>query len=143
MPAYRSRRCGPMFPRLTAVTGSDEGDELGYSDDDSRRSISPSKLTARQRAKYDKDIQETLLSLPGTSHISGVKLQFLHPHYLWHSDVDLHVGDIHPAPRHSRLGLGGVWSRGLKSVIGRRSTLLLSDASLHLPSYHNHIFRSW
>jgi hypothetical protein len=38
-------------------------DELG---DDETRSTSPSKLTARQRAKGNKDLQETLVSLPGT-----------------------------------------------------------------------------
>ena len=46
-------------------TGSEDGEDFG-SEDDSRRSVSPSKLTARQRAKYDKDLQDTLLSLPGT-----------------------------------------------------------------------------
>ena len=47
-----------------------------YSDDDDLdpdaegvegRSTSPSKLTARQRAKGNKDLQETLVSLPGKS----------------------------------------------------------------------------
>jgi len=45
-------------------------DEEFYSDDlgdDETRSTSPSKLTARQRAKGNKDLQETLVSLPGTS----------------------------------------------------------------------------
>lgn len=39
-----------------------------YSDDsaeEERQSTSPSKLTARQRAKGNKDLQETLVSLPG------------------------------------------------------------------------------
>ena len=46
----------------------DEEEEF-YSDDlgdDETRSTSPSKLTARQRAKGNKDLQETLVSLPGT-----------------------------------------------------------------------------
>jgi len=34
-------------------------------DDEETRSTSPSKLTARQRAKGNKDLQETLVSLPG------------------------------------------------------------------------------
>jgi hypothetical protein len=34
-------------------------------DEEGTRSISPSKLTARQRAKGNKDLQETLVSLPG------------------------------------------------------------------------------
>ena len=45
----------------------DEEEEF-YSDDlgdDETRSTSPSKLTARQRAKGNKDLQETLVSLPG------------------------------------------------------------------------------
>jgi len=47
----------------------DEEEEF-YSDDlgdDETRSTSPSKLTARQRAKGNKDLQETLVSLPGMS----------------------------------------------------------------------------
>jgi hypothetical protein len=46
----------------------DDGEEF-YSDDldeNETRSTSPSKLTARQRAKGNKDLQETLVSLPGT-----------------------------------------------------------------------------
>jgi hypothetical protein len=45
----------------------DEEEELG---DDETRSTSPSKLTARQRAKGNKDLQETLVSLPGTFSLS-------------------------------------------------------------------------
>jgi hypothetical protein len=47
----------------------DDKDEEFYSDeldDEETRSTSPSKLTARQRAKGNKDLQETLVSLPGT-----------------------------------------------------------------------------
>jgi len=46
-----------------------DDEEEFYSDDlgdDETRSTSPSKLTARQRAKGNKDLQETLVSLPGT-----------------------------------------------------------------------------
>ena len=45
-----------------------DDEEEFYSDDlgdDETRSTSPSKLTARQRAKGNKDLQETLVSLPG------------------------------------------------------------------------------
>jgi len=56
---------------MEAELGSDV-DEPAYSDDGapdeldtiSRRSGSPSKLTARQRAKGNKDLQESLLALP-------------------------------------------------------------------------------
>jgi hypothetical protein len=50
----------------------DEEEEF-YSDDlgdDETRSTSPSKLTARQRAKGNKDLQETLVSLPGALYIT-------------------------------------------------------------------------
>jgi hypothetical protein len=40
-------------------------DDLELDDEEGTRSISPSKLTARQRAKGNKDLQETLVSLPG------------------------------------------------------------------------------
>ena len=40
-----------------------EDDDLG-SDGESRRSVSPSKMTARQRGRGDVDLQETLLALP-------------------------------------------------------------------------------
>lgn len=43
--------------------GPDELDVLSYAGS-SRRSISPSKLTARQRAKGNKDLQDTLIALP-------------------------------------------------------------------------------
>lgn len=43
--------------------GPDELDVLSYTGS-SRRSISPSKLTARQRAKGNKDLQDTLIALP-------------------------------------------------------------------------------
>lgn len=43
--------------------GANEDDELG-SDGESRRSVSPSKMTARQRGRGDVDLQETLLALP-------------------------------------------------------------------------------
>jgi len=49
-----------------------DDEEEFYSDDlgdDETRSTSPSKLTARQRAKGNKDLQETLVSLPGTSSL--------------------------------------------------------------------------
>ncbi|KAK8847351.1 hypothetical protein IAR55_005208 [Kwoniella newhampshirensis] len=58
----------------------DSDDELLLRDDDeaaeddgmsSRRSVSPSKLTARQRAKGNKDLQETLLQLP--NELTGKK----------------------------------------------------------------------
>jgi len=41
----------------------DELDVMSYAGS-SRRSASPSKLTARQRAKGNKDLQETLIALP-------------------------------------------------------------------------------
>ena len=41
----------------------EEDDEIG-SDGESRRSLSPSKMTARQRGRGDMDLQETLLALP-------------------------------------------------------------------------------
>jgi hypothetical protein len=50
-----------------------DDEEEFYSDDlgdDETRSTSPSKLTARQRAKGNKDLQETLVSLPGASYTS-------------------------------------------------------------------------
>lgn len=42
----------------------DEEDELGSMAGSSRRSASPSKMTARQRAKGNQDLQDTLLALP-------------------------------------------------------------------------------
>ena len=51
--------------------GDDAVDELASSEDDNdmgdantSRAVSPSKLTARQRARGNKDLQETLLTLP-------------------------------------------------------------------------------
>jgi hypothetical protein len=59
-------------------------DELG---DDETRSTSPSKLTARQRAKGNKDLQETLVSLPGALiHYSArcpLTIQKREPKKLW------------------------------------------------------------
>lgn len=43
--------------------GDEELDELDP-EDTSTRSASPSKMTARQRARGNKDLQETLLALP-------------------------------------------------------------------------------
>jgi hypothetical protein len=54
----------------------DEEEEF-YSDglgDDETRSTSPSKLTARQRAKGNKDLQETLVSLPGAFSLTHLDL---------------------------------------------------------------------
>lgn len=54
----------------------DDGEEF-YSDDldeNETRSTSPSKLTARQRAKGNKDLQETLVSLPGTYFLGLIAL---------------------------------------------------------------------
>nr|XP_018265623.1 uncharacterized protein I303_01994 [Kwoniella dejecticola CBS 10117]OBR87781.1 hypothetical protein I303_01994 [Kwoniella dejecticola CBS 10117] len=55
---------------------ADSDDELLLKDDESvmssRRSLSPTKMTARQRAKGNKDLQETLLQLP--NEVSGKKL---------------------------------------------------------------------
>ena len=42
----------------------DDDDELGSIAGSSRRSASPSKMTARQRAKGNRDLQDTLLALP-------------------------------------------------------------------------------
>ncbi|WRT64831.1 uncharacterized protein IL334_001767 [Kwoniella shivajii] len=55
---------------------AESDDELLLGDDESvmssRRSLSPTKMTARQRAKGNKDLQETLLQLP--NEVSGKKL---------------------------------------------------------------------
>ncbi|WWC87008.1 uncharacterized protein L201_001890 [Kwoniella dendrophila CBS 6074] len=59
---------------------ADSDDELMLGDGDgnesvlssSRRSLSPTKMTARQRAKGNKDLQETLIQLP--NEVSGKKL---------------------------------------------------------------------
>jgi hypothetical protein len=55
-------------------------DELG---DDETRSTSPSKLTARQRAKGNKDLQETLVSLPGTFSLSLYYLGSARGLWIW------------------------------------------------------------
>jgi hypothetical protein len=46
---------------------ADEADELESADFGSR-ATSPSKLTARQRAKGNKDLQDTLIALPNGSY---------------------------------------------------------------------------
>ncbi|WWC67885.1 uncharacterized protein I206_101803 [Kwoniella pini CBS 10737] len=55
---------------------AESDDELLLRDDESimssRRSLSPTKMTARQRAKGNKDLQETLLQLP--NEVSGKKV---------------------------------------------------------------------
>jgi Ino eighty subunit 2 len=43
---------------------SDDGDEFDEVDSASRRSNSPTKMTARQRSKGNKDAQDHLLALP-------------------------------------------------------------------------------
>jgi len=60
-----------------------DDEEEFYSDDlgdDETRSTSPSKLTARQRAKGNKDLQETLVSLPGTLFLCVILHTFTHNH---------------------------------------------------------------
>jgi hypothetical protein len=46
--------------------GDEDGDDMSidFENRSSRRSTSPSKLTARQRAKGNKDLQDTLIALP-------------------------------------------------------------------------------
>lgn len=46
-----------------------DDEEGGFGDDS--RATSPSKLTARQRAKNNKDLQETLIALPNGQSSSG------------------------------------------------------------------------
>ncbi|WWD00507.1 hypothetical protein V866_007424 [Kwoniella sp. B9012] len=52
--------------------GADGDEDAEGSIISSRRSISPTKMTARQRAKGNKDLQETLLQLP--NEVSGKKV---------------------------------------------------------------------
>lgn len=52
---------GASRSHRAAIDMSDEDDEDDF---DTSRAVSPSKQTARQRAKGNKDLQETLLTLP-------------------------------------------------------------------------------
>lgn len=89
-----------LFSGADSETGSEEDVLLDDDNDhdidmdsmggDSRRSLSPSKLTARQRAKGNKDLQEVLLALPnGKSSLPKLSLCTSHlPHSVSSSSVD-------------------------------------------------------
>ncbi|ORX38857.1 hypothetical protein BD324DRAFT_294568 [Kockovaella imperatae] len=53
--------------------GDDPTDELDSGQNSAQRSTSPSKMTARQRARGNKDLQETLLELPHGNEGSSKK----------------------------------------------------------------------
>lgn len=48
----------------------EEEDEEGFDSVAGSRAVSPSKLTARQRAKNNKDLQDTLIALPSGTFVA-------------------------------------------------------------------------
>lgn len=81
--------------KLTLIAEESDSEELLLDDDDvdvemeedeleddedfstSKRSQSPTKMTARQRSKQDKGIQDTLIELPGMSVFILYDLAFM------------------------------------------------------------------